>query len=239
MDADLVPAPGVVASRLLMGREAIAWTLPEQIAVSLGDRILNEEIAPGSRIGEEALAKEFQVSRGPIRDALKMLEFVGLVTISSRRGAVASMLNAEDLRELLELREDLVTLAIRGFARHATAVEYQQLHQHLDSLGAIAADDRYTLLFTDALDRTMLFVAYHCGNRRVAQILTTLSLQSFRYLRRGHLRGASAEGGRNTLVQFYRDMLQACEEGRSIEPLLPRLAQIYENRERYIRDYLP
>jgi DNA-binding GntR family transcriptional regulator len=232
-------ATGVVASRLMMGREAMAWTLPEQIAVAVGDRILSEDFAPGSRIGEESLAAEFQVSRGPIRDALRVLEHVGLVTIHTRRGATASMLTPEDLREILEVRLTLLLPALHGFARAPGAELLQQLRRHLSALEALAGEERYTLLFTDALDRIMLFVAHHCGNRRIGSILTTLSLQSFRYLRRGHTRGPNAEAGRAASLRFYRDYTRACEEGGSIEPLLPHLNQIYVDRARYIGDYLP
>jgi DNA-binding GntR family transcriptional regulator len=237
--ADLVRPEGMVASRLMIGREAMAWTLPEQIAVAVGDRILREEIAPGNRIGEEILAKQFQVSRGPIRDALKILEHVGLVAITSRRGAIATALTVDDRREIFELRENLFELAIRGFGRAITDDALAQLRRHVSALEAAASDQRLALLFSDAIDRAMLFLAHHCGNRRIAQILTTLSLQSFRYFGRSHMRGPDANARRIASLKFYRDLALAYEEGQSLEPLIIRLRQIYADRERYIGEYLP
>jgi len=235
---ELLHPQGVVASRLMIGREAAAWTLPEQIAIALGDRILTEEIAPGSRIGEEALAKEFQVSRGPIRDALKMLEHVGLVVITNRRGAIASLLTRSDLREIMELRAHVFELAIRGFGRELESENVSQLRRQVSALDAIATEPQFMLLYTDALDRIMLFLAYHCGNSRVGQILTTLSLQSFRYFARGLTRGPDAEARRNVSLKFYRDLATTYEEKKSVEPLVVRLRQIYAESKLYFSDYL-
>jgi DNA-binding GntR family transcriptional regulator len=235
----LLHPQGLVASRLMMGREATAWTLPEQIAVSLGERILSEQVAPGNRIGEEVLAKEFRVSRGPIRDALKLLEGVGLVSITSRRGAIASSLTREDLREIYELRGGLLAIAVVGFVRSTTPEEIEQFRRHVVAMDLVPSDAQHALIYTDALDRTMLFVAHHCGNTRIARILTTLSLQSFRYLRRLQSSGGSAQR-RIENVQFYRDLCKACErKERSIEPLLGRLRQIYVDRIAGINDFLP
>jgi len=235
---ELILPQGVVASRLMIGREGTAWTLPEQIAITLGDRILTEEIAPGNRIGEEALAKEFQVSRGPIRDALKMLEHVGLAVITNRRGAVASLLTRGDLREIMELREHVFELAIRGFARDSDNKNVSDLRRHVSALDAVAAEPQFMLLYTDALDRIMLFLGYHCANRRLGQILTTLSLQSFRYFARGLTRGPDASARRDVSLKFYRDLVSACEEKRSIEPIVARLRQIYAESKLYYSDYL-
>lgn len=235
---ELIHPQGVVSSRLLIGREATAWTLPEQIAITLGDRILTEEIAPGNRIGEETLAKEFQVSRGPIRDALKMLEHAGLVAISNRRGAIASLLTRTDLREIMELREHVFELAIRGFARELQSESVSQLRRHVSALDAVATEPQYMLLYTDALDRIMLFLAYHCGNNRIGKILTTLSLQSFRYFARGLTRGPDANSRRDVSLKFYRDLVTAYEENQSIEPLIARLRQIYAQSKLHFSDYL-
>jgi DNA-binding GntR family transcriptional regulator len=64
-------------------------TVSEQIAAQVGDRILSGAMPPGARIGEQELADEFSVSRGPIREALRILEREGLVTIL-RAGAAPS-----------------------------------------------------------------------------------------------------------------------------------------------------
>jgi DNA-binding GntR family transcriptional regulator len=237
-DVELVQPRAMVANRLMTGREAMAWTLPEQIAVAVGDRILTEDIAQGSRIGEEALARQFQVSRGPVRDALRILEHVGLVTITSRRGAVASVLRADDVGEVLELRESLLEFAIRGFHRGISGERMAELHRLVAALEAVAADPRLVLLFTDAVDSVMLFLARNCGNSRVGQILTTLSLQSFRYFRRRYARDAESAARRANTLRFYRDLARTYEEGRSVEPMAERLHQLFVDSKRRVAEYM-
>ena len=62
-------------------------TTGEQIAKQLGQDILQGRYAPGQRVGEQAVAEAFALSRGPVRDALRILERQGLVEIRPRRGA--------------------------------------------------------------------------------------------------------------------------------------------------------
>jgi len=235
----LLQPQALVASRLLMGREATAWTLPEQIAVAVGERILNETIAPGNRIGEEQLAREFRVSRGPIRDALRILEGAGLAVITSRRGATASTLGADDLREIFELRHALLVIAIRGFARLGAAGDRLLFKRHVLALEMVPPEPRAALLYTDALDRVMLFLAHHCGNARIAHIMTTLSLQSFRYYRRGQAHSRPDAPRHGEVVRFYQDLVVVFERELSVEPLLARLRRIYTERAGNIGEFLP
>ena len=58
----------------------------EQVAKQLGQDILQGRYAAGQRIGEQAVAEMFSLSRGPVRDALRILERQGLVEIRPRRG---------------------------------------------------------------------------------------------------------------------------------------------------------
>jgi DNA-binding GntR family transcriptional regulator len=221
---------GVAAARLLIGRSAAAWTLPEQIAAEIGERILDEVIRPAERIGEDKLAREFRVSRGPIRDALKILENVGLVTITSRKGAAASALSSDDFLEIASVRSGLFGIALRGFGRMATAKTQELYKAHLDTITSVTNEDRLALVWLEAVDRLMLFIAHHCGNRRAANLLTTLSLQSVRYFRRSSVPAMNPAPRRREVLKFYRDLGAAYEKGGDIEPFLERLQRIVEER---------
>jgi DNA-binding GntR family transcriptional regulator len=226
-----LPRPdGVAASRLFVGRSQAAWTLPEQIAAVLGERILDEEIAPGSRIGEEKLAREFGVSRGPIRDALKMLEQEGLVSIASRKGTVATPLTEQDMREIFVLRAGLSEIALRGFTQHATLENLAHFRRHLQAAESLIEDDRRILFWVEAGDRLILFIAHNCGNSRVARMLTTLSLQSIRYLRRALRSGLSPAPRRREVVRLYRELLAAYESGGDLEPSVQKMRKMSGER---------
>ena len=68
-----------VAFRLFADQEDLTLTVSEQIAAQVGDRILSGAMPPAARISEQELADAFSVSRGPIREALRILEREGLV----------------------------------------------------------------------------------------------------------------------------------------------------------------
>ena len=219
---------GIAASRLFVGRAPAAWTLPEQIAAEVGEQILNEQIAPGERIGEEKLARDFGVSRGPIRDALKMLEQSGLVSIVNRKGTVATPLTEQDMREIFVLRSGLTEIAVRGFA--PTTDNLAHFRRHLEALESLVQDDRRILFWTEANDRLMLFIAHNCANSRVARQLTTLSLQSVRYVRRALASGLNTALERREVVKFYRALLAAYEEKGDLEPLVQWLRKMVGER---------
>lgn len=70
----------------------------------LRDKLLTGYFIPGQRLTEESLAKELDVSRTPIREALHRLELEGLVKPTGRRGYCVPENSAEDMQELFEIR---------------------------------------------------------------------------------------------------------------------------------------
>lgn len=79
--------------------------LSEEVAVFLRNQILNPELFPrGSYLREEKLASELNISRGPVREALKTLAGEGLVKIIPRKGAVVVDFSSAETEELWEIR---------------------------------------------------------------------------------------------------------------------------------------
>ena len=76
---DTVSAADVL-TQLRLGAP-LTQSLPEQIAARLSERIVSGTYTPGQRVMEQAVAEEFEVSRGPVREALRLLEKEGLVMI--------------------------------------------------------------------------------------------------------------------------------------------------------------
>ena len=218
--------PGVAAERLLTGRPPTTWTLPEQVAARIGERILNEELSPGQRIGEDDIAQSFGISRGPIRDALRVLDAAGLVAITRRRGTVVTPLTERDLREILELREVLMGLVFRRFAQVASAADVATVRPHLRAAETLIEEDTQMFYWLEALDRLVLAIAHRAGNARLARQLTLLSLQAVRYLRRGM---RSIEN-RRELLAFHRNYLQAVERGEDVERFLGQLHALVQKR---------
>lgn len=84
-----------------------------RIATTLRDAILEGAYAPGERIRQDELAEQHGASRLPVREALRMLEAEGLVTLVANTGAWVSTLSAEEYQELYLVRERLEPLLLR------------------------------------------------------------------------------------------------------------------------------
>jgi DNA-binding GntR family transcriptional regulator len=86
-------------------------SLYEEIADIIRDRIVEGSLPAGSFIDEPGFAHELEVSRTPVREALKVLAFEGLVDIFPNQGSYVAEITAEDARDLIELLAQL-----EGFA---------------------------------------------------------------------------------------------------------------------------
>ncbi|MCL6416823.1 GntR family transcriptional regulator [Aestuariirhabdus sp. Z084] len=79
-------------------------TRTQMVVDVLRDKILSGEIVAGEPLRQDALAKEFNVSRIPVREALLQLEAQGLVFFEPHKGATATELSATEIHELFDLR---------------------------------------------------------------------------------------------------------------------------------------
>ena len=98
-------------------------TLAEQVFRRLSAAILAGELAPGAKISEPALAKQYGVSRGPLREALHRLQERKLITRSPNQGPRVVKPSAAVLAELFMVREALEGMAARLAATNATDAE--------------------------------------------------------------------------------------------------------------------
>lgn len=98
----------------------------------LEEGIVSGALNPGVRLDETMLAKQFGVSRTPVREALHQLAAGGLVQLRARQGAVITALAVPELRQLFEVMADMEALCARYAARRMTPVEREtlkRLHQ--------------------------------------------------------------------------------------------------------------
>src|SRR5262249_8150075 len=86
-------------------------------------------LMPGDRLRETEIAERLNVSRTPVREALKRLESEGLVVFSQPRGMTVARLTAGQVLELYAMREVLEGAAARFAAEHASALEIESLKQ--------------------------------------------------------------------------------------------------------------
>lgn len=183
-------------------------TLPEKIAAMLAERIVDGRYPPGSRLVEAGLSQEFGSSHGPVRDALRLLQGAGLVTILPYRGAVVSDVSVREIRELYQVRAALVGLRARWIAEDPQRDELlARVAEPIAELQKLA--DRDAAGYT----RTALLVnrsfTESLSNRWLRATLASLMLQTSRYTR---LALASAEHRRYSARQ-WRALFNAIRAG--------------------------
>jgi DNA-binding GntR family transcriptional regulator len=93
-----------VTSGLNMAGPVRAERTADVVARRLAQAILGGELAPGTRLREESLARSFSVSRTPVREALILLSASGLAHLEPNRGATVLQLTAQDVSEVYHLR---------------------------------------------------------------------------------------------------------------------------------------
>jgi DNA-binding GntR family transcriptional regulator len=142
-------------------------TLSDYVADQLRQAILAGQIKPNVRLVEQEIAESMQTSRGPVRDALKILENEGLVVRQSHRGAFVAQLHPEDFMEIFSLREALETLAIRYAIQNANDQQISKLADLVRSMDNMAQQNYNQV---DATDLDMEFHHTLCqisGHKRV------------------------------------------------------------------------
>ncbi|NIP43165.1 MAG: GntR family transcriptional regulator, partial [Aliifodinibius sp.] len=152
-------------------------TLSDYAANKLREAILLDIIKPGQRLIEQELAESMETSRGPVRDALKILETEGLVTREPHRGAFVTELKQEDVIEIYTLREVLERLALRYAIRNATDEQIDELAKIVEEMENLAQQDY------DQIEATDLDMKFHytlckiSGHQRVLNAWVSLSSQ--------------------------------------------------------------
>jgi DNA-binding GntR family transcriptional regulator len=200
---------GAVAFRLFAEQDNPTLTVPQQIAARVGDRILSGQMPTGVRVGEQELADEFNVSRGPIRDALHILEREGLITLLARRGAIVTELNATELGELLEIRSGLFELVVRKLMANPRPDMLALLRGGVERLETLARVPNGGGDYAETAYKLLILCARQCGNQRLQRMLTALSLQTLRYSKLG----LAAVTRRKRSAALWREATEAFAAG--------------------------
>ncbi|AHD11459.1 GntR family transcriptional regulator [Phaeobacter gallaeciensis] len=196
----------------MAARRAISRnTLPDVIAADLRERILSGELAEGEPIRQEALAEEYDVSRMPVREALKRLDAEGLVLFTNNRGATVTKHSLREIAEIFDLRILVEVDLFRRSIPAMTTTDFARCDQILDEMDAsYDADDVATW---GALNHRYHSALYAAAERKLTnEMLQGLSLHSDRFIRM-HL---SVMKQREPAKAEHRDLL-ALAEARDID----------------------
>ena len=203
--------------------------LSDIAAEHLRERILSGTYPPGSPLSQETLAQEFNISRTPLRDALKALERDGLVELDESGSASVVNISPEDARDLLRIRETIDAVAARRAAslpaerRRDLAAVLQPILEELDASSEV--EDRYRFRVADS--RFHVAILKHCDSKQLTSCQafvhgTALSIYASRIPSPGHLSQAAADH-----QQIARAVVAGDVE-RSAQPARDHVHKAYE-----------
>ena len=141
-------------------------SLAEDAAERIREEILSGGLRQGERLVEAHIAEELGISRGPLREAFKVLRTEGLLVDIPNRGTFVVRLSPTDVREIFDLRAAIETRAAKTLAQRGGEKEVHELRRLLDRLeaaaesGDVRAVARADLAFHEAVCRLS-------GNRRL------------------------------------------------------------------------
>jgi DNA-binding GntR family transcriptional regulator len=132
------------------GSEGTGGLLADRAYAALRDRIVSLRIAPGAPINEDALGRELEMGRTPVREAIKRLALENLVTVFPRRGTFASEINITDLAHISDVRQQLEAHAALRAAERLTSARRTELDALLERIDDPNGASREHLMRLDA-----------------------------------------------------------------------------------------
>jgi len=163
-------------SDLLLGSRGGPPSSVMYVADVVRDAILEGRIQPGQAIKEKPIAEQLGVSRGPIRDALRVLAEEGLVELRPHRSAQVPELAASDMLETYALRAAIGSLALRKLMLRSSPAGVESVRRQLDALSqAAAAEDHHAAVAADLAFQNAIVRA--SGLLQAARVFERLTLR--------------------------------------------------------------
>lgn len=159
----------------------------DEIITQIRARVQQGQLPPGSRLpSERALAEQFEVSRNTVREAIRMLEITGLVTIKkgATGGAFISAVDSSTISktlsdgllltqysptDLTEAREAMEAAVVRVACEQRTEADLQRMEELLDTAAKLIAEERWN-------EKARIIIEFHCviGDATQNPILSTM-----------------------------------------------------------------
>jgi DNA-binding GntR family transcriptional regulator len=137
-----------VAARNIVARQMVDARGRESIATAVGSYIEREVIAgrlvPGDPLDEAELARKFDVSRTPVREALLQLAAIDLVRFRPRRGAIVATVTLQRMLQMFEVMAELEASCARFAAERMSSAERKSLKAAAQACAREAASDAGT-----------------------------------------------------------------------------------------------
>lgn len=203
--------------------------LREVVFKTLRNAIIRGEMKPGERLMEEKLAKSLEVSRTPVREAIRMLELEGLVVMLPRKGAEVARITVEDLQEALEVRMAVEDLAVRLASLRIDEEGKAKLQKAAEAFdAALEKKDVVKIVEKDERFHDVIFEA--TKNRRLVSLAHSLREQVYRY-RYEYVKDFNSH---DKLSREHARIMEAILEGDVVKAQQAMRGHIYDQLQRVI-----
>jgi DNA-binding GntR family transcriptional regulator len=185
-------------------------TMSARVARVLREEILRGLMPPGARIGQEEIAARLGVSRVPVREALRILEADGLVTLVANTGAWVAQLSLDECEEIYQIRERVEPLLLRYAAPHLGEEELRGLEELAVRMEASADLEEFL-----RLDREFHLLSYSTAETGVLADLVHRLWNTTQHYRRAF--SISVDGRSRRVVHDEHHMIIAALRDGDVE----------------------
>jgi DNA-binding GntR family transcriptional regulator len=185
-------------------------SLRERIVAHLRQVIITGDLPPKSRLIEPELARQLNVSRTPLREAIRQLEVEGFITTVPRMGSFVSEITPQDVQELYALRTVIEGLAARQAAENPDPSKREILEAILTDLGRRTTDFRQ---YHEVSGKFHDIIVGLSGNRRLQGIYQSLA----QHVSRMRTLSLAVRGRPEISLQGHRRIAAAILRGRGAE----------------------
>ncbi|QDU11245.1 GntR family transcriptional regulator [Gimesia aquarii] len=193
-------------------------SLVDAVYESLLEAIVSGGLAPGAELNSVELAQQLEVSRTPVKEAIKLLIHDGLVEQVNNHKARVAQFTSQDICEIYELREQLEGAAVEKVTQSIDEKVLNQLRSESESLLHTYGELSWASKAVNYDIRFHTILATESGNRRLLK-----EIMRYRLLVRGFCRMTGSE---ETLLQALKEHIVIIEAIESREPLLARQAMV-------------
>lgn len=198
----------------------------EQVCERIRAAILSGALKPGSKLTEQDLAAELEVSRTPIREAIRQLEVERLVTRTPFVGVTVTQLSPQEVIELLDIREVLEGLVARLATQNMDSLHLQRLKKSLQQLAASARKGDVGAYLDQALAFRRVLVEC-CGSATLSEHVMAIENR----LRLTGSRTAVLPGRMEAAIEEHEKLMDAVARGDA-----EGAERLNRERIRHIRD---
>jgi len=191
----------------MLQSQSQSQTRADEALNCLQNAIIRGDLAPGEKVGELELCERFNLTRGPLREALGRLESRGLLVRRPHAGVKVVSISGEELLELYDTREVMEGLAAKQAAQRMSDEEIADLQALLDGHERMVAEAQGQAYYQEEGDYDFHFrIVTGSGNRKLAQML----LGNLYYLLRLYrCRFSTAAGRPGKALKEHRNIADA------------------------------